>query len=72
MSVPGTEAQKNQLFRCAACHSLQPIVQSTYDEDGWITTFARMRSYSEQAVIEHPVRCRIRLACSRIIRLQNI
>ncbi|HEX3372045.1 MAG TPA: carboxypeptidase-like regulatory domain-containing protein, partial [Candidatus Acidoferrales bacterium] len=52
MSVPGTEAQKNQLFRCAACHSLQPIVQSTYDEDGWITTFARMRSYSEQAVIE--------------------
>jgi virginiamycin B lyase len=55
ISVPGTEAQKNQLFRCAACHSLQPIVQSTYDEDGWITTFARMRSYSEQAVLEHPV-----------------
>jgi streptogramin lyase len=55
MSVPGTEAQKNQLFRCAACHSLQPIVQSTYDEQGWLTTFARMRSYSEQAVPEHPV-----------------
>jgi virginiamycin B lyase len=32
LSVPGTEEQKNQLFRCAACHSLQPIVQSTYDE----------------------------------------
>jgi virginiamycin B lyase len=55
LSVPGTEAQKNQLFRCAACHSLAPIVQSTYDENGWITTFARMRSYSEQAVLEHPV-----------------
>ena len=55
MSVPGTEAQKNQLFRCVACHSLQPIVQSTYDEEGWLTTFARMRSYSEQAVLEHPV-----------------
>jgi virginiamycin B lyase len=55
LSVPGTEAQKNQLFRCAACHSLLPIVQSTYDENGWITTFARMRSYSEQAVLEHPV-----------------
>lgn len=55
LSVPGTEAQKNQLFRCAACHSLQPIVQSTYDEQGWLTTFARMRSYSEQAVPEHPV-----------------
>ena len=54
-SVPGTEAQKNQLFRCAACHSLAPIVQSTYDEQGWETTFARMRSYSEQAVLEHPV-----------------
>src|SRR5271169_711256 len=55
LSVPGTEAQKNQLFRCAACHSLAPIVQSTYDEQGWLTTFARMRSYSEQAVLEHPV-----------------
>jgi streptogramin lyase len=55
LSVPGTEAQKNQLFRCAACHSLAPIVQSTYDEKGWLTTFARMRSYSEQAVLEHPV-----------------
>lgn len=55
LSVPGTEAQKNQLFRCAACHSLAPIVQSTYDEQGWETTFARMRSYSEQAVLEHPV-----------------
>jgi streptogramin lyase len=55
LSVPGTEAQKNQLFRCAACHSLEPIVESTYDEQGWLTTFARMRSYSEQAVPEHPV-----------------
>ncbi len=55
LSVPGTEAQKNQLFRCAACHSLLPIVQSTYDEKGWLTTFARMRSYSEQAVLDHPV-----------------
>ena len=55
LSVPGTEAQKNQLYRCAACHSLQPIVQSTYDEQGWLTTFVRMRGYSEQAVPEHPV-----------------
>ncbi len=54
-SMPGTEAQKNQLFRCAACHSLMPIAQSTYDEQGWLTTFARMRGYSEQAVPEHPV-----------------
>ena len=55
LSVPGTEPQKNQLFRCAACHSLEPIVRSTYDPDGWLTTFARMRSYSEQAVLDHPV-----------------
>lgn len=54
-SMPGTEAQKNQLYRCAACHSLMPIAQSTYDEQGWLTTFARMRGYSEQAVPEHPV-----------------
>jgi virginiamycin B lyase len=55
LSVPGSEPQKNQLFRCAACHSLEPIVQSTYDPEGWLTTFTRMRSYSEQAVLEHPV-----------------
>ena len=54
-SVPGTEAQKNQLFRCAACHSLERIVKSTHNEQGWLETFARMRSYSEQAVPEHPV-----------------
>jgi streptogramin lyase len=55
ISVPGTEAQKNQLFRCAACHSLARIAQSTYDEEGFQAIFARMRSYSEQAVPEHPV-----------------
>ena len=47
LSIPGTEEQKSQLFRCAACHSLNPIVQSTYDKEGWLTTFARMRGYSE-------------------------
>jgi streptogramin lyase len=56
LSIPGTEEQKSQLFRCAACHSLDPIVHSTYDARGWLTTFARMRSYSEQAVLTHPVK----------------
>ncbi|MGH9679199.1 MAG: carboxypeptidase regulatory-like domain-containing protein, partial [Candidatus Acidiferrales bacterium] len=55
LSVPGTEEQKSQLFRCAACHSLSPIVHSTYDASGWETTFARMRTYSEQSVLSHPV-----------------
>jgi virginiamycin B lyase len=55
LSIPGTEEQKSQLFRCAACHSLAPIVHSTYDTKGWLTTFARMRGYSEQSVITHPV-----------------
>jgi virginiamycin B lyase len=54
-SVPGTEAQKNQLFRCAACHSLARIVQSRYDKQGFETIFARMRGYSEQAVPGRPV-----------------
>jgi streptogramin lyase len=54
-SVPGTQAQKNQLFRCAACHSLTRIAQSRYDEAGFETIFARMRGYSEQAIPGHPV-----------------
>jgi virginiamycin B lyase len=55
LSVPGTEEQKSQLFRCAACHSLAPVVQSSYDKQGWLATFARMRGYSEQSTITHPV-----------------
>jgi len=55
LSIPGTDEQKSQLFRCAACHSLSPIVHSTYDKQGWLTTFARMRTYSEQSIISHPV-----------------
>ena len=72
LSVPGTEAQKNQLFRCAACHSLAPIVQSTYDEQGWLTTFARMRSYSEQAVPDHPVLLPYKVSVSRTRSSRNI
>jgi virginiamycin B lyase len=30
-------------------------VHSTYDKAGWLTTLARMRTYSEQSVITHPV-----------------
>jgi virginiamycin B lyase len=55
LSIPGTEDQKSQLFRCAACHSLTPVVESNYDAKGWLTTFARMRGYSEQAILTHPV-----------------
>lgn len=55
LSVPGTEAQKNQLFRCAACHSLERIVQSKHGSEEWLPVFARMRRYSEQAVPERPV-----------------
>src|ERR1019366_9530632 len=55
LSIPGTEEQKSQLFRCAACHSLSPLVHSTYDKAGWMTTLARMRTYSEQSAITNPV-----------------
>jgi virginiamycin B lyase len=55
MSVPGTERQKNQLYRCAACHSLTPVVQSMYDADSWVTTLERMGTWSVDSVISSPV-----------------
>ena len=55
LSVPGTERRKNQLYRCAACHSLTPIVQSTYNADSWLTTLARMAHWSVDSVISSPV-----------------
>lgn len=55
LSVPGTEQQKSQLFRCAVCHSLTPIVQSAYDADSWLTTLVRMRNWAGHSVIAAPV-----------------
>jgi streptogramin lyase len=46
MSIPGTEAQKDLLHDCNACHSIQRIVRSRYNADEWLTVLERMSQYA--------------------------
>lgn len=55
LSVPGTPDQKNSLYRCAACHSLTPVVESAYNAKGWLATLVRMIKYSGQSVTSSPI-----------------
>jgi virginiamycin B lyase len=55
MSVPGTEEQKDNLYTCVECHSATPILKSTYDTTGWMSTIVRMRNYSPQSTLSNPV-----------------
>ncbi len=56
MSIPGTNEQKEYLFRtCSHCHTLGPILQSTYDQAGWMKTFGRMRGWDQVSSITNPV-----------------
>jgi streptogramin lyase len=55
MSVPGTEEQKANLYTCIECHTATPIMKSTYDAAGWMTTIVRMRNYSPQSTLTNPI-----------------
>jgi virginiamycin B lyase len=55
MSVPGNEPQKRALFRCDQCHSLDTVVNATYDVDGWLATLPRMQfSWLGNSTITQP------------------
>ena len=55
MSMPGTDAQKGQLLNCVGCHTLQRIVHSKYDSDGFLTQIMpRMQGYVNQSIPQHP------------------
>ncbi len=44
-SMPGTDAQKRFLLNCNGCHTLERIMKSTYDADGFMQIFQRMAGY---------------------------
>ena len=55
MSVPGNEQQKRALFRCDQCHSLDTVVNATYDVDGWLSALPRMQfSWLGNSTITQP------------------
>src|SRR5712672_4328731 len=44
-SMPGTDEQKWFLLNCNGCHTLERIMKSTYDADGFMQIFQRMAGY---------------------------
>jgi streptogramin lyase len=54
-SIPGTDQQKSQLLNCVGCHTLERIVRSKYDSDGFLTQILpRMQGYVNQSIPAHP------------------
>src|SRR6266568_5892518 len=45
MSMPGTDEQKRFLLNCTGCHTLERIMKSTHDADGFLEVFQRMSLY---------------------------
>ena len=45
MSIPGADEQKRFLLNCNGCHTLERIMKSTYDADGFLQIFERMANY---------------------------
>src|SRR5260221_4164006 len=44
-SWPGTDAQKRFLLNCNGCHTIERIMKSAYDADGFMQIFQRMAAY---------------------------
>ena len=53
-SMSGTPLQKNALLGCVSCHTLERIVRSKYDTDGFMTTVQRMSTYANQSTPLRP------------------
>lgn len=53
-SVPGTQEQKDQLYSCVGCHAPTPIMQSTYDAAGYVTTIVRMHNWAPSSSLTNP------------------
>jgi streptogramin lyase len=52
MSIPGTAAQKELIYEnCVLCHTLTPVMKSTYDAAGWKSTFPRMWNWASISAI---------------------
>ena len=45
MSIPGTDNQKKFLLNCTSCHTLERIMKSSYDSEGFNQVLSRMSGY---------------------------
>jgi hypothetical protein len=44
-SMPGSDEQKQFLLNCNGCHTIERIMKSSYDADGFMQIFQRMAGY---------------------------
>jgi len=56
MSMPGTDEQKKFLLNCVGCHTLERIMKSSYDPDGFQQIFTRMSGYYPGSTPQRPQR----------------
>jgi streptogramin lyase len=56
LSIPGSEQHRAFLLNCASCHTLERIVKSTYDAEGFLEVFQRMGSYYPGSMPTKPQR----------------
>lgn len=56
LSMPGTVEQKQFLLNCNSCHSLERIMKSSYDADGFMEIFKRMATYYPGSTPQLPQR----------------
>jgi virginiamycin B lyase len=45
LSMPGTDEQKQFLLNCNGCHTIERIMKSSYDAEGFMQIFQRMAGY---------------------------
>ena len=50
ISMPGTAEQKRPLIECMSCHTLERILRSKYDADGFMPVFRRMTEYANNTI----------------------
>jgi streptogramin lyase len=55
-SMPGTDPQKKFLLNCIGCHTLERIMKSSYDADGFMDVIARMSTYYPGTTPQFPQR----------------
>ena len=53
-SFPGTQTQKEVLYRCVTCHTLERIANSHYDANDMAQVVQRMSTWAEGSMPTHP------------------
>ncbi len=53
-SAPGNMQQKRPLLSCVGCHTLDKIMRSKHDADGFVHTIQRMGTYANQSTFIRP------------------